>query len=300
MNDERLTALLGSMRHERIDRIADAEIRAKLETAWTARQERRSFTFRLRRIAPMLATLAVVAILSGMTMTASGESPLYGIRVAVEDAAVALHADPEDRAEYLVTLLEQRQAEAARLESTGNALAASRARKIEQDTLRVVRAMLPQAPEVQPLPAPAPTSTPTLAPSPTPPPAAPLVAPPTATQRPATPRPTTPAPVPTTTPTPVKTSPIPTGTPMPVLVSGTVRNADGALADGVCVMLNTGGGCLGNPTVQGAYRYTLSGRVNQTITLYFMRQDGTVLWKGTVSGMVRSGILQMPDVKLQK
>jgi hypothetical protein len=87
---------------------------------------------------------------------------------------------------------------------------------------------------------------------------------------------------------------------MPVVVSGTVKNADGTLADGVCVMLQTGGGCLGNLTAQGAYRYTLSGRVNQTITLYFMRQDGTVLWKGTASAIVRGGTLQMPDVKLQK
>jgi hypothetical protein len=98
----------------------------------------------------------------------------------------------------------------------------------------------------------------------------------------------------------VRTSPVPTGTGMPVLVSGTVKNSDGTLADGVCVMLQTGGGCLGNPTVQGAYRYTLSGRVNQTITLYFMRQDGAILWKGTVSAIVKGGTLQMPDVKLQK
>ena len=56
MNDERLTGLLGSLRTERMDRIADDKIRSRLENAWTARMERRSFTWRTRRFAPVLAT----------------------------------------------------------------------------------------------------------------------------------------------------------------------------------------------------------------------------------------------------
>ena len=161
MSDDRLQGMLGSLRHERMDRIADDKIRARLENAWTTRTERRSFGFRLRRLAPVLATLALFAGLGSATMTASGESPLYGVRVTIEDAAIALHPDPENRAEYVVALLEQRQAEAARLEASGNAAAASRARQIEQDTLRVVRAMLPVPPEIDPAPVPAPTDSPT-------------------------------------------------------------------------------------------------------------------------------------------
>ena len=94
----------------------------------------------------MLATLALFAGLAGATMNASGESALYGIRVAVEDAAVALHGDPADRDQYLLSLLDARQAEAARLESSGNALAASKVRQIEQDTLHRLQSSLPQAP----------------------------------------------------------------------------------------------------------------------------------------------------------
>ncbi|MDQ2951101.1 MAG: hypothetical protein M3R54_02430, partial [Chloroflexota bacterium] len=164
MTDDRLQGMLGSLRHERMDRIADDKIRARLENTWTTRLERRSFSFRFRRFAPMLATVVLIVGLGAASMTAPGESPLYGFRIAVEDAAIALHPAGEERAEYVVGLLEQRQAEAARLEATGNAAAASKARQIEQDTLRLVRAMLPVAPDVDP----APVVTATESPSPTP------------------------------------------------------------------------------------------------------------------------------------
>ena len=39
MTDDRLQGMLGSLRHERMDRIADDKIRARLETAWTARAD---------------------------------------------------------------------------------------------------------------------------------------------------------------------------------------------------------------------------------------------------------------------
>ena len=90
MNEERLQGLLGSLRHERMDRIADDKIRALLETAWTTRQEQRSFGFRFRRLAPVLATGVLMVGLGTATMSAPGESPLYGVRVAIEDAAIAL------------------------------------------------------------------------------------------------------------------------------------------------------------------------------------------------------------------
>jgi len=307
MNDDRLTGLLGALRNERMDRVADDRLRARLENAWTARIRQRSLGFRLRRLAPILATVALFAGLGGATMTAAGDSVLYGMRVAVEDAAVALHTDAEDRAEYLVALLDQRQAEAARLESTGNALAASRVRQIEQDTLRTVQATLPRAPEVEipaatptPTPSPSPTPEPTASPSPTPSASA------TPTARPATPRPTTPpaTPVRTEPPTPRPTptpSPTPPPTPIAVTALGTVKNADLTPAAGVCVRFTTATTtCLTTTGPEGGYRVTSSAKVGQTIQLIFTRQDGTILWKGTASMVVKGPTVQMPDVKLQK
>src|SRR5207248_2019784 len=128
---------------------------------------RRSASFRFRRFAPVLATLVLFAGLTGATLNASGDSALYGIRVAIEDAAVVLHPDAESRNEYLLALLDQRQAEGARLESTGNALAASKVRKVEQDTLRRLQASVPQAPDEAPVVLPAPTQTATPTPAPT-------------------------------------------------------------------------------------------------------------------------------------
>ena len=310
MNDEKLTGLLGSLRVERMDRIADDKIRARLENAWTAREETRSWSSRLRGFAPILATVALFIGLGTATLSASGDSVLYGARVAIEDAAVALHADPEDRSEYLLSLLDARQAEAARLESTGNALAASRVREVEKNTLRELQALLPQAPDdngaavlpaptESPTPAPA-TPVPTATPSPTPaPPSATPV--PTATPRPPT---ATPARTPTPTPTPVRTAtppPAPTGTPIPVLASGTVKNADGTKAAGVCVIVTTSAStCATTTAADGTYRVTVSGRINQTLTLYFTRQDGTILWKGTASATIKGTTVTMPTVTLQK
>ena len=310
MTDDRLEGMLGSLRRERMDRIADDKIRGRLENAWTTRMERRSFSFRFRRIAPVLATVVLFAGLGAATMTASGESPLYGVRVGIEDAAIALHPDPEDRAEYVVALLEQRQAEAARLEAGGSAAAASRARQIEQDTLRVVRAMLPVAPEVDPIPAPAPTESPTPTPTATPT-SAPTVAPTaTATLRPATPRPTTPpTPTPSPTPTPVKTAtptPTPTGTPMPVVLYGNVKNPDLTFADGACISLyaptSTGDCPSGIKSAGGTYHFTMSARLNQTVTVYAWRTDPVtgITYKGYAMVVVKGATQQVPDIKLAR
>ena len=79
-------------------------------------------------IAVGLATTALIVGFAATTLSAPGDSPLYSLRVTIEDLAIPLHRDPEDRAEYLVSLLEQRTSEAARLEATGNALARSSGR----------------------------------------------------------------------------------------------------------------------------------------------------------------------------
>ncbi len=310
MNDDRLTGLLGALRNERMDRLADERLRARLENAWTTRRQQQSFGFRLRRLAPVLGTLILFAGLGAATMSASGDSALYGIRVAVEDAAVALHQQPEDRAQYLLSLLDQRQFEAARLESTGNALAASRVRQIEQDTLRTVQATLPRAPEVElPLATPSPSATPTASPTPEPTPSpTPSPSPtPIATVRPSTPpRTATPAPTPvrtdTATPRPTAT-PVPTPSPTAIAVTaiGIVKNADGTPANGVCVRLATANTtCLFTTGTDGAYHVTMSAKVGQSILLIFTRQEGTILWKATATMVVKGTTVQIPTVTLQK
>ncbi len=299
MNDERLTAMLGSLRHERMDRIADDRIRARLEHAWTARAERRGWRWRLRRAAPALATLVLVAGLAGATLRSSGDSPLYGIRVAVEDAAAALYADPQARAAYLLTLLDQRQAEAARLESTGNALAAGRVRQAEENALRLVRAIIPEAPEVQPAPTPEPSEEPSPSPTPTP---SPTPSPaPSATTPPPTPRPTA-TPVRTVAPTvrPATPAPVPTGTPMAVKFSGVVKNPDGTAAANVCVRLDPNSPTCIVKTVDGTYSLTAAAHLNQTVTLYFTRQDGATLYKAFVSAVVKGSQVSMPTARLTK
>lgn len=316
MNDERLTSLLGSLRTERMDRVADDKIRTRLENAWTTRMERRSFTWNFRRFAPVLATLVLFAGLSAATMNAAGDSPLYSVRVAIEDAAIVLHPDPEDRAEYLVSLLDARQAEAARLESEGNAAAASKVRDAEQRTLRMVLASVPQAPEEAPVvaptesPSPSPSPTPTATPTPTPVPTASPT--PVVTQRPATvtPRPATPTPVRTPTPTapPVATTPRPaTPTPTSMLVKfiGNVKNPDFSLADGACVALSLPADFTAPceiRTSQGAYNFFGSGRMNQTTTVYAWRYDpvAKVTYKGYVNVIIKGTSVQVPDIKLVK
>ena len=310
MNDDRLTTLLGQLRNERMDRAADDKTRARLESAWGAREQRRGLSWRMRRFAPVLATIVLVVGLGGATMNASGDSVLYGVRVAVEDAAVALHTDPEDRNEYLLSLLTERQDEAARLESTGNALAASHVRQIEQQTLQQLMAKLPQAPDdasaVQPAPTDTPTPAPSVTPSPTP---SPTPLPTVAPTSPTSPRTATPTPRPTerptTTPTPTRTAtppPTPTGSPFPVTFKGIVKNPDGTPAQGVCVFQATsstpGASCFAISGSDGTYRFIEAARFNQIVTLYFMRQDGTVLYKGTTSAKVTGSIVSMPVVYL--
>ncbi|HYK97697.1 MAG TPA: DUF5667 domain-containing protein [Candidatus Acidoferrales bacterium] len=312
LNDDRLTNLLGQLRHERMDRVADDKIRARLENAWTAREQQRGLGWGMRRFAPVLATIFLVVGLSGATMNASGDSVLYGVRVAVEDAAVALHTDPEDRNEYLLSLLEQRQDEAARLESSGNALAASHVRQVEQQTLQQLMAKLPQAPDdaaaVQPAPTETPSPAPSLPPSPSP---MPSPTPEPTAARTATPTEPVHTPTPTTrpspTPTPFRTAsptPTPTGSPMAVTISGVIKNADGSLASGVCILTSSVSGCINAPADQtgGTYRIVISARINQTFPLYFMRTDTAtgITWKGSTTIVVKGPTVVATTVTLSK
>src|SRR5207253_3126811 len=106
------------------------------------------------------------------TLHAGADSPLYSARIALENSLVGLQADPVS---YLSELYEERLEEAARLEATGNALAASRARDAQEDALRLLNQIEPQpeAPQPSPstaitLPSPSPTPQSTAAPTPSP------------------------------------------------------------------------------------------------------------------------------------
>jgi outer membrane biosynthesis protein TonB len=296
MNDDRLVGMLAALRTERMERTADQKLRARLENAWTVRDSQSGIGWRLRRPVLVIATAALVLGSVASTLSASGDSPLYSLRVTIEDLAIPLHRDAEDRAEYLVSLLEQRTAEAARLEATGNALAASHARDIERDTLRMVQQNLPVAPDVvEPAPteSPTPSPTPPESPSPTPSPV------PTATQRPATPRPTTASPAatvkPTATPTPKPTT---AATPQAVSIAGAIKNPDGTYATNVCVQISPNTSCS-VVTTSGSFRVTFSAKIGQSVTLNFLRSDGTKTYKATITKTVTSTYIDVGIVVLR-
>ena len=298
MNDDRLVGMLSALRTERMERTADQKLRARLENAWTVRETQSGLGWRLRRPVLVVATAALVFGSIATTLSAPGDSALYTLRVTIEDLAITLHRDPEDRAEYLVSLLEQRTAEAARLEATGNALAASHVRDIERDTLRMVQQNLPIAPDVVE-PAPTESSSPSLtpaateSPTPTPSPA------PTATQRPATPRPTTASPAatikPTATPTPKPTT---AATPQAVSIAGAIKNPDGTYATNVCVQISPNTSCS-VVTTSGSFRVTFSAKIGQSVTLNFLRSDGIKTYKATITKTVTSTYIDVGIVVLR-
>jgi hypothetical protein len=301
MNDDRLVGMLSALRTERMERTADLTLRTRLETAWTARESRSGLAWRLRRPVLVVATAALVLGSAATTISAPGDSPLYSLRVTIEDLGVRLYADPADRAEYLLALLEQRTAEAARLEATGNALAAGKVRDIERATLAMVQANMPVTPEqVQP----APTESPTPSPSPTPEPT-PIPTPePTPSPIPATQRPATARPNPTATPKPATPTPKPTVKPttaptaQPVTMTGTIKNPDGTPATNVCVSLSMGGSCM-QVTTSSTFKVTFSYKVGQSVTLYFLRSDGIKSYKQTLTKTVSSTYIEVGTVTLR-
>src|SRR5688572_4760397 len=301
MNDDRLVAMLASLRTERMERTADQKLRTRLENAWTARESRGGLAWRMRRPVLVLATVALVLGSAATTISAPGDSPLYSLRVTIEDLGVRFYADPAERAEYLLALLEERTAEAARLEATGNALAAGKVREIERATLALVQANMPVTPEVV---QPAPTESPTPSPSPTPEPTPSPTVEPTPSPVPATQRPATIRPAPTATPKPATPTPKPTVKPttaptaQPVTMTGTIKNPDGTPASNVCVSLSMGGSCM-TVTSSSTFKVTFSYKVGQSVTLYFLRSDGIKTYKATLTKTVSSTYIEVGTVTLR-
>ena len=301
MNDDRLVGMLSALRTERMERAADAQLRTRLENAWTARESRGGLAWRLRRPALVIATAALVLGSAATTISAPGDSPLYSLRVTIEDLGVRFYADPAERAEYLLALLEERTAEAARLEATGNALAAGKVREIERATLALVQANMPVTPEVV---QPAPTESPTPSPSPTPEPTPSPTVEPTPSPVPATQRPATIRPAPTATPKPATPTPKPTIKPttaptaQPVTMTGTIKNPDGTPATNVCVSLSMGGSCM-TVTSSSTFKVTFSYKIGQSVTLYFLRSDGIKTYKATLTKTVSSTYIEVGTVTLR-
>ncbi len=252
MNDDRLIPALAELREERLAPEADRRAHELLETRWATRSARRGL---LRRPLVALGALAIALVIVVRASLGAGADValLYDLRVAIEDAAVGLHGGAHDRYSYVLSLAADRGAEAARWERNGNADAAARAHRAEDEALRQLGNETPPL-EIAPIATPSPTETP--APSPS-----------------STPAPTN-TPAPTLRPTPPPTrppSPTPIGT-IATYIVGTVRWPDGTNANGVCVSTARGGTCF-TQTVNGSFGKIVQAKVGQTITLYFQITD---------------------------
>ncbi len=258
MSDERLIAALAELREERIAPEADRRARELLETHWPTRVVRRGLV--PRPLAALGALAIALVIVARASLGAGADSPLYELRVAIEDAAVGLHGDADDRYSYVLSLAADRGAEAARWERAGSADAAARAHRAETEALRLLGNENPPSFEMPLLATPSPTETPAPSPSSTP------------TPTPATSL--TPAPTVRPTPPPTKPpSPTPSGTITTYLV-GSVRYTDGTNVNGACVSTAKGGTCF-TETVNGSFGKTVQAKVGQTITLYFQVTDAS-------------------------
>jgi outer membrane biosynthesis protein TonB len=304
VTEEKLAGALGVLRTARLNEAASARVREQLEQAWRDRAaQRRRVT--VPWFVPSIAAALLFLAFGAATLRAGADSALYGARIAVEDALVALHTDLDDRLDYIRELYDERTEEAARLEAVGNALAAGRARAAQDDALRLLNATAPKAQEPSPSPTPETSSAPVVLPSPTPP--AMTVAPTTVPARTPTVTP------PPTAPPVTKPTPSPTPTTFVVTVRGGIVNPDGSLANDVCVSTAqvalapsaptalTTTGCFMTAT-GGSLTARIPARKGQTITLYFSRYDAatgktfrgyatfTVTGPNVSLGVVRLGV----------
>jgi hypothetical protein len=294
MMQDSVARALGTLRGARMDHVAGDEVRKRLEQAWAERATRRRPRFVVPHFARAFVVAALVVLVAFSTMRASADSPLYGARVAFEDSLVALQFDPVG---YLTQLYDERLEETARMEATGNALAASRARDAKNEALRLLHQISPQ-PDPSPSPEPSASTVITL-PAPTPtlePPAVATESPtpaPTATPRPpaaktATPKPATPTPKPTATSKPITPKPTatPAQTPISVHATGEVLFADGSRVDGGCISTSLDGQCVAG-TINGKIDIRLTAKKGQSITIYVRNyadlRSGTLRGKVTVT-----------------
>jgi len=282
MSDDRLLAALTRLGHEELPSATDRQIKARLETAWASRVRAASAPlFSVRRFAPVLAILVVVAGLGGAALGAGADSPLWDTRVALEAAGAFLRTSNDDRVAYLLDLVQSRTEEAARQEAAGHPDAAAKARAASAAAVVELDGNLPQIETSTPAPVPSasPSAAPTPANSPSPSPSQ------TASGVPAVQLPPTATPPPTRTATPtstplrteppsIKPTTPPTATPTatPMTVTGTVRDANGANVTGACLSTSptfpTSTTACSVKVTNGVYGISGTWTPGQTITLY--------------------------------
>ncbi len=269
MNEQTVASAVGSLRAARMSEVASHRVREELERAW---RERAAAPKRRRLAIPpfarVFATAALVVALGFVTLRSGADSPLYAFRVAIEDALVAVQADP---VAYATELYDERLEEAARFDAVGNALAASRARAATDDALRLLNQVAPKGDQPEPspssstaifVPSASPTAEPAMTPSPTP----------TTTLAP-TPRPTPrPTPEPTLKPTIKPTTPPPSPSPFSVHVAGTVVYSDGTPVNDACVSTALGGSCVAT-SVNGTVDFWIVAKKYDTVTFYVQKLD---------------------------
>lgn len=269
MNEQTVASAVGSLRAARMSEVASHRVREELERAW---RERAAAPKRRRLAIPpfarVFATAALVVALGFVTLRSGADSPLYAFRVAIEDALVAVQADP---VAYATELYDERLEEAARFDAVGNALAASRARAATDDALRLLNQVAPKGDQPEPspssstaifVPSASPTAEPAMTPSPTP----------TTTLAP-TPRPTPrPTPEPTLKPTIKPTTPPPSPSPFSVHIAGTVVYSDGTPVNDACVSTALGGSCVAT-SVNGTVDFWIVAKKYDTVTFYVQKLD---------------------------
>jgi len=249
VNEQTVASAVGSLRAARMSEVASHRVREELERAW---RERAAAPKRRRLAIPpfarVFATAALVVALGFVTLRSGADSPLYAFRVAIEDALVAVQADP---VAYATELYDERLEEAARFDAVGNALAASRARAATDDALRLLNQVAPKGDQPEPSPS---SSTAIFVPS--------------ASPRP-TPRPT---PEPTLKPTIKPTTPPPSPSPFSVHVAGTVVYSDGTPVNDACVSTALGGSCVAT-SVNGTVDFWIVAKKYDTVTFYVQKLD---------------------------
>ena len=303
MNEEALARAVGSLRAARMSEAASDRVRDELAKAWrdrTARPKRRGLV--IPSFARAFATAALVVAFGFAVLRSGADNPLYGFRIGIEDALVAVQADP---VAYATELYDERLEEAARFETTGNALAASRARAATDDALRLLGEVAPKRNDDEPERGPSsstaifvPSASPTAAPSEEPSPTATPMATPTPALR-ATTRPTA---TPTEKPLTTTTKPAPSASPSPfaVHIAATVVYPDGTPVNDACVSTALGGSCVAT-SVNGAVDFWIVARKYDSVTFYVQKQDIMTgrIYRGKVSTYVTGPLLYLGTITLR-
>jgi hypothetical protein len=323
MSDDRLLSALKRLGTQELGSGSDRAIRARLETAWTARPHATSMPrFGVQRWAPVLAAVVLIVGFSGTALGASADSLLWDTRVALEEAGASLRLTNDDRVAYLLGLVQSRTEEAARQEAAGHPGAAAKARSAASSAVVALDGNIPQLdmtvglpmPSVTPSPAPA-TPSPTSAPSASRP-LSPVPAVQPSASASTTPARTTLAPTDAPTATPLRTEtphpvpPTPTRTPTTssspkptVTITGTVRDGSGAAVSDACISTSpqfptSTTQCIFK-TNNGSYGLSATVTPGQTITLYayWISPSGENL-AGSATTTVTAPTTVMPSMTL--